>query len=331
MNTILTIVIPAYNIGKLAETVLATVCQEETKNAVEILFIDDGSTDRTLEIAEAWAKVHDNMKVITKENGGHGSVINCGMERAQGRYLKVVDGDDFVEKRGLVELVAYLQQCHSDYVISPYYLVNASSGKRKVQYIQDLIPGHSYQFEDVAMNLGRIPFHALTIRTEMLQRADIHLTENCYYDDFQYVLYPIPYVKTLSYFEFPVYDYVVGQENQSVNAKVAYQNLPMFLKIFDDSVAYVTKIGRLSYEKRKSIQECMNGFLKNIYNVYLKNAYGKCVYHDFLQFDRMIHANYPNYEKVAKQRYRYISIASGSPVSFYVVGGLMKLYMRTRE
>ena len=62
----------------------------------------------------------------------------------------------------------------------------------------------------------------------------------------------------------------------------------------------------------------MNGFLKNIYNVYLKNAYGKCVYHDFLQFDRMIHANYPEYEEAVKQRYRYISIASGLPASFYV-------------
>lgn len=331
MNKVLTIVIPAYNIEQFVNTVLASVCLEKIKNVVEILFIDDGSTDRTLKIAESWAKIHNNVRVITKENGGHGSVINYGIQRARGRYLKVVDGDDFVEQQGLIEFVAHLHRCDADYVISPYYMVDASSGKKKIQYLQDLTSGHSYKFEDVAMKLGRIPFHALTIKTEILRRADIRLTENCYYDDFQYALYPIPYINTLSYFEFPVYGYVVGQKDQSVNAKVALQNLPMFLKIFDDSVAYMAKAGRLSDGKRKNMQEFMNSFLKNIYNVYLKNAFRKGAYRDFLQFSQMIDANYPKYEKAVKQRYKYIAVASISSVSFYAMALLMKFYMLTIE
>lgn len=121
MEKILTVVVPTYNAEKYLRDNLESFEIPELMQDIEILIVNDGSTDHSLEIAREYAERYpDTYRVITKENGGHGSGINCGIEYALGSYFKVVDADDWVGKEAFVSLVRTLKTSDADVVYSGF-------------------------------------------------------------------------------------------------------------------------------------------------------------------------------------------------------------------
>ena len=99
-DCLLTIVMPSYNIQDYISKGLESFQQvhPDYKNKFEVLVVNDGSTDDTALVAEK-ILAKDSLldgRVITKENGGHGSTINRGIQEAKGKFFKVIDGDDWV-------------------------------------------------------------------------------------------------------------------------------------------------------------------------------------------------------------------------------------------
>lgn len=94
----LTVIIPAYNVESLlGKCVESLAVQDYPKELFEIIVVDDGSTDNTLEVAQKLSDEYSNVKVIHKENGGSSSARNVGIEAARGEYIGFVDSDDFVD------------------------------------------------------------------------------------------------------------------------------------------------------------------------------------------------------------------------------------------
>ena len=119
MEKILSIVVPAYNVEKYLDQCLSSFVNTEVLRDIEILIINDGSTDRTAEIAEKYCEKYPGCFVLyNKENGGHGSGINYGIEHAKGKYFKVVDGDDWVETVNLPVFVRTLKKIDVDVIAS---------------------------------------------------------------------------------------------------------------------------------------------------------------------------------------------------------------------
>lgn len=97
------VIIPIYNVEKyLAECLDSTVNQ--TLKNIEIICVDDGSPDRSADIAAEYAKKYDNVKLIRKENGGLSSARNAGLDKARGQYIYFLDSDDYLERNALEEL-----------------------------------------------------------------------------------------------------------------------------------------------------------------------------------------------------------------------------------
>lgn len=83
---------------------------------------DDGSTDRTFDIAKKYEKLYpDVYKAVHKENGGYGSTINNSIKLANGKYFKQLDGDDWFDTEHLEDFLSWLLKVNSDFVITPYY------------------------------------------------------------------------------------------------------------------------------------------------------------------------------------------------------------------
>ena len=94
----LSLIIPVYKVEQYIEKCLQSIVMQLPQDDVEIIIVDDGSTDATGTIADAYAEAHpDIVEVIHKENGGHGSGVNAGLAHASGRYFKVVDSDDWLD------------------------------------------------------------------------------------------------------------------------------------------------------------------------------------------------------------------------------------------
>lgn len=253
MEKILTIVVPAYNAQKFIRTNLQSFCLESLLPDIEILIINDGSTDNTLLIAEKYAKKYpDSYRVINKENGGHGSGINVGIENARGVYYKVVDADDWVEADAFEELVKVLKKSEADIVYSGFLWVFENDSKidahskvkaefkepfKGVKYRQ------VYQFDDVA-DVLYLKMHNLTIKTEILKNNRIKIDEHCYYVDSELITYPIPYVKTICFLKEYVYRYRIGNYGQSVGLKKMRENEANYSRVINSLLVFYSRLGR---------------------------------------------------------------------------------------
>ena len=219
-NKILTIVVPMYHVELYIGQCLSSFAIPEILDRIEILVIDDGGKDGSAQIAWEFQKNYpDTYRVIHKENGGHGSTINKGIELAEGKYFKVVDGDDWVDREAFVNLVRHLEETDADMVLSNYYWVDYQSGSRKAE-VEEICPGIEYgktfpltEVEDKLF----MKMHAITYKTSVIRQQPERLDEHCFYVDVEYVLYPIPYVETVQFLDLFVYMYRLAVMTQSVS------------------------------------------------------------------------------------------------------------------
>lgn len=122
MKAKVSVIIPAYNIRDYIEKSLNSVLEQDyNKENLEIIVVDDGSTDGTAEVLDRYAECNGNIKVIHKSNGGVSAARNDGIKASTGEYIFFFDGDDFQEKYTCKELVDIIQNQNADAVIYGYY------------------------------------------------------------------------------------------------------------------------------------------------------------------------------------------------------------------
>ncbi|HCT90917.1 MAG TPA: glycosyl transferase [Lachnospiraceae bacterium] len=224
---LLTIAVPCYNSEAYMEHCVDSLLPGGDE--VEILLINDGSKDRTPEIADRLAEQYpDIVSVVHKENGGHGSGVNVGIERARGLYYKVVDSDDWVDAGAYEKILDALREFAElaekpDAVISNYvYEKEGARHKKVMRYTKSLPQEKIFTWEDVkGMGLGHyILMHSLIYRTQVLRDCGLHLPEHTFYVDNLFAFVPFPYVKRMYYLNVDFYRYYIGRSDQSVNEKV---------------------------------------------------------------------------------------------------------------
>jgi glycosyltransferase involved in cell wall biosynthesis len=221
MNKILSIVIPSYNVEKYLEQTLTSFIETSIMSEIEVLVVDDGSKDSTAEIGKKFEEQYpETFRVISKGNGGHGSTINTGIRECKGKYFKVVDGDDWVNTAEFKKLVEKLKSCDADYIVTNYYEVNDQTGeKTKKDYIQ-LMQNNQEETHwsfDEAASKAQPSMHALVFKSSILKDNHIQLDEHSFYVDVEYILYPLPFVESVVYFDLYVYMYRLALATQSVS------------------------------------------------------------------------------------------------------------------
>ena len=104
---LISVIIPMYNAENVIERCLNSIVSQTYKN-LEIIIIDDGSTDKSADICDSYAKNDKRVKVIHKGNAGVSAARNVGLEKATGEYIMFVDADDWIDKKFCETMMQYV-------------------------------------------------------------------------------------------------------------------------------------------------------------------------------------------------------------------------------
>lgn len=131
MNKILSIIIPTYNMERYLEKCLSSLLIDGLER-VEVIVVNDGSKDRSLDIAQSFAsKYPESFVIIDKDNGNYGSCINAGLYKATGKYVKVLDADDYFDTDNFAQMLALLEELDVDLFLADYTRVYDEGEKRE--------------------------------------------------------------------------------------------------------------------------------------------------------------------------------------------------------
>lgn len=235
---LLSITVPCYNSEKYMRKCIDSLLPGGED--VEILIVDDGSTDATAAIADEYAEKYPSIvKAIHKENGGHGSAVNTGIENAAGLYFKVVDSDDWVNEEAYHAILDKLMELTGgpetlDMMISNFVYEKQGAKRKKVMRY------HKYMPQDKIFTwkeMGRMPvgkyilMHSVIYRTGLLRDCNLELPKHTFYVDNIFVYQPLPHVKHIYYLDVNFYRYYIGRQDQSVNEEVMIGRIDQQIRV----------------------------------------------------------------------------------------------------
>ena len=234
---LLTFAIPCYNSQDYMEHCIETLLPGGED--VEILIVDDGSKDRTAEIADAYeAKYPGIVRAIHQENGGHGEAVNAGIRNATGLFFKVVDSDDWVDAESYRKILEKLRELAGgkdtlDMFIANYVYEKEGAKHKKVMRCSALPKDRMFTWRDVShFRKGQyILMHSVIYRTQLLRECGLELPKHTFYVDNIYVYTPLPSVKNIYYMDVDFYRYFIGREDQSVNEKVMIGRIDQQIRV----------------------------------------------------------------------------------------------------
>ena len=255
---LLTFAVPCYNSEKYLEKCINSLLSGGED--VEILIVDDGSTDATAAIADRYEKQYPSIvKAIHKENGGHGSAVNTGIEHAEGIYFKVVDSDDWVKEEAYRQVLETLKSLTGgsqilDMFISNFVYEKVGENRHKVMHYRHILPRDEiFTWNDIHhFYKGHyILMHSVIFRTKLLKECGLKLPEHTFYVDNLYVFEPLPYVKNMYYLDVNFYRYYIGREDQSVNEDVMIGRIDQQIKVNQLMIDYMADYKNIISQTKK--------------------------------------------------------------------------------
>ena len=228
---LLSIIIPSYNMEVLLPRCLnSLIVPPEQMEWLDVLIVNDGSKDSTSAIGHEYAqKYPDTFRVIDKQNGHYGSCINAALPVALGKYIRILDADDYFDNAVFRQYLDQLKNVDVDVVVTDYNMVDAQ-GQIVSRTVYDILEhGQVITIQDE--KLAVMMMHGLTYRTDHLRRIHYKQTEGILYTDSEWSFIPLLDAETLCYFKLSVYQYLVDREGQSMSKQQEQKNYPHRLKV----------------------------------------------------------------------------------------------------
>ncbi|MGN0366758.1 MAG: glycosyltransferase family 2 protein [Suilimivivens sp.] len=244
---LLSFAVPCYNSAAyMAKCVESLLKGEED---VEIIIVNDGSSDDTARIADEYAAKYPTIvKAVHKENGGHGSAVNAGIENATGLFFKVVDSDDWVKEEAYMQILDTLRSLAGgekvlDMLISNFVYEKVGENRHKVMRYKHALPQNQiFTWQEVKhFHKGQyMLMHSVIFRTKLLKECGLKLPERTFYVDNLYVYEPLPFVRNMYYLDVNFYRYYIGRSDQSVNEDIMIGRIDQQIKVNKLMIDYLS-------------------------------------------------------------------------------------------
>lgn len=268
--TLITFAVPCFNSAaymcRCIDSLLAA------GDRIQIVIVDDGSTDDTGRIADDYASRYpETVEAVHQENGGHGAGVNAGLSRARGKYFKVVDSDDRLETGALTRLMLRIEEDTASGTEPDMYLTNfvydkPSAGTRfSRRYVENFPTGRIFGWEEVKpfRFSNVLLMHSMVVRTDILRASGLHLPEHCFYVDNIFAYRPLPLIKTMYYLDVDLYLYFIGREDQSVTRANIVKRYRQQLRVMDELLRAYT------YEELRRQPKALRRYMEHDISVLL--------------------------------------------------------------
>lgn len=286
---LLTVVVPVYKVEPYIDKCLSSLILEDPAqmDALEVIIVNDGTPDNSAEMSREYVKRYPGtFRQIDKENGGHGSAWNVGLEAATGMYLRFLDSDDWLTN--LDRLMQDLNGCDADIVLNPYNRVLVSENRIEEKRnpvepgIVTKIVESEWGLEDRGLN--RVYFWRVTYKTGILKPLLPLFAEKVMFDDGILSWAPLVHGRTFVAFDYIVYNYLLGRPGQSMSAVQERKGAISYAKCFDQFEALRTRIDERAVpaEQLVCIDKSITFYARSIFpqmvNLPLKDALERLSY-----------------------------------------------------
>lgn len=252
-----TVVVAVYNIEKYIEKCIQSIIRQTWKE-MEILLVDDGSTDESGNICDQYAKTDDRIRVIHKVNGGISDVRNVGLEEALGTYLLYVDGDDYIAPECVENAVKCAERHKAEVVIFDYQEVEEATGRRERWSME--IP------REKKLTVKECPSLLITTpcpwnklyRMSLWERCGLRYPEGKVYEDLTITPQLLLNAESIVYMDSePLYSYILREgsimrshnfKKSLDNRKTAMENLTAYFKEKEVFDIYKNELEYLMFE-----------------------------------------------------------------------------------
>lgn len=273
-DIILSIIIPSYNMEMYLDRCLSSLIVDNSlMNEFEVLIINDGSKDRTSEVAHRFCSNYpETFKVFDKENGHYGSCVNRGLAEAEGDFIKLLDADDVFDTGVFARFLLFLKESthsNADVILSDSSRVNENNKERyNVQFSKHKGPYTVKDLTDSDKFFWSMP--GLTYKTSFLREISYRQTEGIAYTDNEWAFVPMAFAKIILHFDGILYLYMLGRENQSVNNAVHAKNLWMEAEVLVHILKYLDQQKkRIDQENSVFLSDKLLISVTHLYQLYL--------------------------------------------------------------
>lgn len=309
MNSLVSIVIPVYNVEKFLSNCLESVINQTYKN-LEIICVNDGSTDNSRKILEHYAKKDKRVKVFDKENGGLSDARNFGVQHSHGEYIAFVDSDDKLVKTMYDVLLNNAINNNCDISVCGYYFINPTINHTSYKS-DDIFVLNSSDALDMLYdtnNFGNFAWNKLYKR-ELF--ADIKFPLGKKYEDIwvMHKLYDkanqIVFCDTPLYYYYSRVESILGKEN--IDTVIDYFEGMIYRANSPISIGRMKYIAKTLYKRiLKSQMFLFDKNIKTSKKSELKEILDFCIF------------NYCNSKYLSKKDYRKITLCKNFPYIFKI-------------
>lgn len=288
MNAKITVIVPIYNVESYIDKCFKSL-EKQTFKEFEVWAVDDGSPDNSKKIVENWVKKDQRFKLILKENGGYGSVLEMCIQNLKTKYFLICDPDDWLEKDALYKLYNFAQQNNVDITVGDKYNVYSHNNKTKAIYVNtfdtklNIVPKHVYtNFNDIQkFALGDPSPHAKLYKTKIAK--NIKFPHKVSYTDFVLYIVSLSNAKSIAYYNEALADYLierVGNTRTDVRKSI----------INDYTICWQSVFDQINKDKDNILMYRLYNYLEYVLSEYVrtgstdfKDKYGKEIIDKFTE------------------------------------------------
>ena len=251
---LLTLAISAYNMQEYLGKCLDSVTRPDIPDTLEVIIVNDGSKDKTSEIAHQYEKRFNSIvRVIDKENGHYGSCINKALEMATGKYFRPLDADDWMNTDALVSLLSLLENNDNDLIVTTHtnYLENNRVNHIKIP--DSIIVNKQYDLKTLDFQKQKIDcflkMHTMTYKTSILKNMSLKLSTGISYTDSEYCMFPLDKANSVIFYDLDLYQYNLSREGQTMQQSIITKSVKPFYLISMKMIDYFIK----NYDRNNSV------------------------------------------------------------------------------